>query len=73
MTQPGNGETLAPDAADIAGTGMTAFDDEGRLWVQIEFESQDDRPGDFGGERRFGTTWVAGWFLTDEDGVFTDR
>ena len=50
--------TLEPDAVDVAGTGITAFDDQDRLWVQIEFDG--------------GTAWVAGWFLTDEEGVFTD-
>jgi hypothetical protein len=50
--------TLEPDAVDIAGTGVTAFDDQDRLWVQIEFEG--------------GAAWAAGWFLTDEEGVFTD-
>ena len=50
--------TLEPDAVDIAGTGVTAFDDQDRLWVQIEFEG--------------GTAWVAGWFMSDDPEDFTD-
>ena len=43
-----------PDAFDIAGTGVTALDAEGRTWVQIVFEG--------------GNAWVAGWFVTPSAG-----
>ena len=41
---------LEPEAFDIAGTGVTALDAEGRTWVQIVFEGRN--------------VWAAGWFLT---------
>lgn len=44
--------TLDTDAADIAGTGATTLDDQGRLWVQITHEGA--------------VGWVAGWLLAAE-------
>jgi len=45
---------LEPEAFDIAGTGVTAMDAEGRTWVQIVFEGR--------------SAWAAGWFLTTDAG-----
>jgi uncharacterized protein YgiM (DUF1202 family) len=50
--------TLEPEDFNIPGTGVTALDDEGRTWVQIQFEGRN--------------AWVAGWFMTTDPGPTID-